>query len=240
MTHHKPERTLPVAALLITAAGMLDAFTYVGYGGVFANAMTGNIVLLVVRVAEQDYAAALPFLAPILGYLAGVAVAHALKERPLFGKLRSPARMLLGLEIFFLIIVAFLPINIPDMLVVTGIAFVAAMQATAFTRIGEFAYTSVTTSANLRHFTAGLLDWLVFHKSRESRREALFFMTLCVCFIGGALIGAEATTYLDHGAVWLPVVLLTVALGLCLPWNTTLRGLFSEESEKKDKTHSNA
>jgi uncharacterized membrane protein YoaK (UPF0700 family) len=236
----KPERTLPVAALLITAAGMLDAFTYVGYGGVFANAMTGNIVLLMVRVAKEDFAGIVPFLGPIVAYLCGVAVAHALKEKPLRGLIPSPARMSLGLEIIFLIIVAFLPKSIPDMLVVTGIAFVAAMQATAFTRIGEFAYTSVTTSANLRHFAGGLMDWLVFRKGQESRREALFFLTLCVCFIGGALIGAEATTHFGHPAVWLPVVLLTVALGLCLPWNTTLRGLFREESEKKDKTRSNA
>ena len=61
----KPERTLPVAALLITAAGMLDAFTYVGYGGVFANAMTGNIVLLVVRLAKGEIPGSLPFAAAI-------------------------------------------------------------------------------------------------------------------------------------------------------------------------------
>ncbi|CAL4868623.1 hypothetical protein MMA231_02912 [Asticcacaulis sp. MM231] len=233
MTNPKPERTLPVAALLITAAGMLDAFTYVGYGGVFANAMTGNIVLLVVRVAKQDYAAILPFLAPILSYLSGVAVAHILKERPLFGRLRSPARTFLALEIAFLILVAFLPRSIPDMLVVTGIAFVAAMQATAFTRIGEFAYTSVTTSANLRHFATGLLDWLVFRKNRESRRQAVFFLTLCAGFIGGALAGAEATTYFGHGAVWLPAALLAAALVLCLPWNVPMRGLFNGEPMKK-------
>ena len=226
---HKPERTLPVAALLITAAGMLDAFTYVGYGGVFANAMTGNIVLLMVRVAKEDFAGILPFLGPIFAYLCGVAFAHALKENPLRGLIPSPARMSLGLEIIFLIIVAFLPKSFPDMLVVTGIAFVAAMQATAFTRIGEFAYTSVTTSANLRHFTGGMMDWLVFQKGSESRRKALFFMALCVCFIGGALIGAEATAHWGHPAVWLPVALLSVALGLCLPWTKAIREIFDDD-----------
>jgi len=229
----KPERTLPVAALLITAAGMLDAFTYVGYGGVFANAMTGNIVLLVVRLAKGEIPGSLPFAAPIIAYLCGVAVAHALKEKPLRRLIPSPARLSLGLEIAFLIVVAFLPKGVPDMLVVTGIAFVAALQATAFTRLGEFAYTSVTTSANLRHFAGATMAWLVFgqdgKKRRENRREALFFLCLCACFIGGALLGAMATLAFGHAAVWLPVALLSVALAFCLPWTRAIREMFVED-----------
>jgi len=225
----KPERTLPVAALLITAAGMLDAFTYVGYGGVFANAMTGNIVLLVVRLAKGEIAGSLPFAAPIIAYICGVAVTQVLKEKPLRSLLPSPARFSLGLEIAFLIVVAFLPKSVPDMLVVTGIAFVAALQASAFYRLAEFAYTSVTTSANLRHFASATIAWLIYGRGRESRREALFFLCLCVCFIGGALAGAMATIKWSHAAVWLPVGLLTIALGLCLPWTRAIRDMFEED-----------
>lgn len=225
----KPERTLPVAALLITAAGMLDAFTYVGYGGVFANAMTGNIVLLVVRLAKGEFSGSLHFAAPIIAYLCGVAVAQIIKEEPVRRVVPFPARMSLGLEIAFLAVVAFLPGSVPNELVVTGIAFVAALQASAFTKLDEFAYTSVTTSANLRHFASATMAWLVFGKGRESRRESLFFLCLCVCFIGGALAGAMATLHLGHGAVWLPAALLATALALCLPWNRAMRDLFNEE-----------
>lgn len=225
----KPERTLPVAVLLITAAGMLDAFTYVGYDGVFANAMTGNIVLLVVRLAKGEVAGSLPFAAPIVAYLCGIAVAHACKEEPLRNLVPSPARLSLGLEIVFLIVVAFLPKSVPNTLVVTGIAFVAALQATAFTRMDEFAYTSVTTSSNLRRFASATMAWLVFGKGRESRREALFFLCLCVCFIGGALLGALSTQAFGHAAVWLPVGLLSVALALCLPWTRAIREIFMED-----------
>ncbi len=225
----KPERTLPVAALLITAAGMLDAFTYVGYGGVFANAMTGNIVLLVVRLARGEIPGSLPFAMPIVAYLIGVSLAHVLKENPLRNLVPSPARVSLGLEIGFLIVVAFLPNSVPNMMVVTGISFVAALQATAFTRLDEFAYTSVTTSANLRHFAGATVAWLIFAKGHESRRESLFFLCLCICFIGGALVGAIFTLRLGHAAVWLPVGLLTLALGLCLPWTRGIRELFTED-----------
>jgi uncharacterized membrane protein YoaK (UPF0700 family) len=228
-TGKRPERTLPVAVLLITAAGMLDAFTYVGYDGVFANAMTGNIVLLVVRLAKGEMSGSLPFAAPIIAYLCGIAVAHACKEKPLRNMVPSPARLSLGLEVAFLIVVAFLPKSVPNMLVVAGIAFVAALQATAFTRLDEFAYTSVTTSSNLRRFASATMAWLVFGKEHESQREALFFLCLCVCFIGGALIGAVATLAFGHAAVWLPVGCLSVALGLCLPWTKAIREIFVED-----------
>lgn len=36
---------LPTGLLLAGVGGFLDAYTFVGYGGVFANAQTGNIVL---------------------------------------------------------------------------------------------------------------------------------------------------------------------------------------------------
>lgn len=75
-----PQNTLPVAALLILAAGMLDAYTYVGYGGVFANAMTGNIVILMIHLAQGDTAAAVRYIAPVIAYVCGVATAHAIKE----------------------------------------------------------------------------------------------------------------------------------------------------------------
>ena len=47
--------TFRVAALLAVVGGVLDAYTYILRGGVFANAQTGNIVLLGVHVADGDY-----------------------------------------------------------------------------------------------------------------------------------------------------------------------------------------
>ncbi|MDV6332659.1 YoaK family protein [Asticcacaulis sp. 201] len=228
LTEDRPERTLPVAALLITAAGMLDAFTYVGYGGVFANAMTGNIVILTVHLAKGELGEVLPFFAPVIAYVLGVGVAHLLKRNE-SGWFKATARAALSAEIAFLVVVAFLPRSVPDMLVVAGIAFVAALQATAFTRIAEFAYTSVTTSSNLRRFAESAISALVFKEGRRAAREAMFFAILVVCFIGGALIGAAATEKWGHGAVWLPIGCLTLALALCLPWNLSLRGIFGRD-----------
>ena len=49
--------SLHLALLLALAGGFLDAFTFVGHGGVFANAQTGNVVLLAVGAATGHWGA---------------------------------------------------------------------------------------------------------------------------------------------------------------------------------------
>jgi len=218
MTDHKPHETLPVAALLILAAGQLDAYTYVAHGGVFANAMTGNIVFMTVRFTDGDWHRAIPFIGPLVAYVLGVMMAACLKRPPLRHVLPHPAESALALEIAFLIIVAFLPNSVPDMLIVSGIAFVAALQATAFTRIESFDFTSVTISSNLRRFAEGFMASVVFDEDGKPRRQWRFFLTIVLCFIAGALMGAFASAWWREQAVWLPVVTLSIAFALCLSW----------------------
>ena len=64
--------TFRVAALLAVVGGFLDAYTYILRGGVFANAQTGNIVLLGVHMADKDYRQALYYVVPIIAFSLGV------------------------------------------------------------------------------------------------------------------------------------------------------------------------
>ncbi len=219
-----PQDTLPVAALLLLAAGMLDAYTYVNYGGVFANAMTGNIVILMIHLAHGDFAGGARYIYPIAAYVCGVAVAHTLKEKPFATWVAYPARAALAVEVVFLGAVALIH-GLPDEVVVTGIAFVAATQATAFTRVGTFAFTSVTTSANLRHFAESFMAAVVFQRGRAAWRELTFFATVVGCFFAGALAGAAAAFAFGHAAIWLPLGLLAAAFALCMPWNRRLHAI---------------
>ncbi|MBW8733163.1 MAG: DUF1275 domain-containing protein [Asticcacaulis sp.] len=245
-----PHDSLPVAILLIFAAGMLDAYTFVAHHAVFANAMTGNLVILLVRLMERDYVHALAYLVPLLAYAFGVATAHALHQRPVRHWVVSPSRVSLAIEILFLAALAASGDHIGDA-AVAGIAFVAAVQGTSFTRIGGFTFTSVSTSANLRHFIEGLLDWTVFsrlsgadasdaHSDQfgRARRFTVYYGSLFAFFVAGAGLGAMAAGTWPHLALWLPVVCLAAALGLCLPWNVRLQHLFRGEQTRPPQTPS--
>src|ERR1700689_3340604 len=101
--------TLPTGLLLAGAGGFLDAYTFVGRGGVFANAQTGNIVLLAVAAGERHWQAALLHVPPILAFMLGVALAETLARpaaRPAF---RRPAGTVLVAKTVVLVIVGALP-----------------------------------------------------------------------------------------------------------------------------------
>src|SRR5262245_49201798 len=94
-----PESSVPAAVLLTVSGGFLDAFSYVGHGGVFATAMTGNVILLGVAAATGAWTQAARHLAPLGAFLVGVAVAQALHLSRLRSYVRRPALACLGIEI---------------------------------------------------------------------------------------------------------------------------------------------
>ena len=69
---------LRVGLVLALAGGYLDAYTYLCRGGVFANAETGNMVLLGVKLAAGDWGGAVKYLPPIFAFFLGVLAAEAI------------------------------------------------------------------------------------------------------------------------------------------------------------------
>ena len=102
-----PESALTVACLLSLSGGFLDAFTYVAHGGVFANAMTGNIILMGVSATAGDWRQAFNHAPPLVAFLLGVWAAQAMRLPRLDP--RWPALLSLMLEIVVLAAIAFLP-----------------------------------------------------------------------------------------------------------------------------------
>ena len=62
----------PLALLLAFVGGYLDAYTYITRDGVFANAQTGNMALMALRLARGEWADALHYLVPIAAFALGI------------------------------------------------------------------------------------------------------------------------------------------------------------------------
>lgn len=67
--HHKAHKQMSeaflTAAFLSISGGLQDAYTYLARGNVFANAQTGNIVLLSQHIADGDLASTIHYLIPL-------------------------------------------------------------------------------------------------------------------------------------------------------------------------------
>jgi uncharacterized membrane protein YoaK (UPF0700 family) len=211
-----PESALMIACLLSSSGGFLDAFTYVGHGQVFANAMTGNIILMGVSATAGDWRQALNHIPPLFAFLAGVFMAQAIRL-PRLGA-RWPALVSLILEIVVLTVIAFLPRGFPDIWIVLSISFVAALQNSSFTRVRGLPYNSVMTTGNLRRFAEGLFTGVVPRRNPEILEQAGMFGVICLAFLVGALAGGLTNGGLHNAALAIPVLALGFVLWRC--WRT--------------------
>lgn len=198
------------AGLLTATGGFLDAFTFVGHGHVFANSMTGNVVLLGLAASNGDRGGIWWHLVPIIAFMLGVVAAHLIRLQLRDRSGGRVERVSLWLEIGFLGLVALLPYQLPDEAVILGIAFVAAVQSTSFTRVKGGGYNSTMTTGNLRRFAEMLFKGMVPARDAEAMRQAGTFAIICLCFLGGAMIGGFSTPRLGNSAVVIPIVALLV------------------------------
>jgi uncharacterized membrane protein YoaK (UPF0700 family) len=208
-----PESALTIACLLSLSGGFLDAFTYIGHGGVFSNAMTANVVLMGVKGGTGDWRGALTHAPPLAAFLVGVFMAQAIRLPRFSG--RWPALSSLALEIAALTVIAFLPRGFPDIWIVLSIAFVAALQNSSFTRVRGWSYNSVVTTGNLRRFAEVLFTGTVPRPDPEALEQAGVFGAICLAFLVGTLIGALTTGWLHNAALAIPVLILGYVVLRC-------------------------
>ena len=136
-------------ALLAVVGGFLDAFTFLEKGNVFANAMTGNVVLLGVFTATRNWLQAGGHLLPIVAFLAGIVVSEILKRPRVLRAVHWPATICLVTEAILLLVAGSLPSNVPDYFFTLSISFVATLQNSMFPKIEKETINTVMTTGNL-------------------------------------------------------------------------------------------
>ena len=205
-THPAAERLFPVA-LLTLSGGLQDAYTYLRRGKVFANAQTGNIVLLGQSLFDGDWGRAARYLLPVLAFALGVAAAEAIRVR----RPRWQRRVLLW-EILLLFLVGFIPHSL-DQLANALVSFSCAMQVQAFRKVEGFVFASTMCIGNLRSGMESLCAFLRTGDCQERRKARLYFFAILL-FALGAEAGSLAVELLDLPAIWLSCALLAVSARL--------------------------
>lgn len=203
------ERLLPVA-LLTVSGGFQDAYTYFCRGHVFANAQTGNIVLLGQSLFSGSLSQAGRYLLPLLAFALGVAAAEYVRTRP--NRRLGWQQQVLLWEIALLAAVGFLPPSM-DLAANALVSFSCAMQVQAFRRVEGFAFASTMCIGNLRGGTDALCAFLRT-RDRQERKKAGLYFTVILLFALGAGAGSLILTPLGLRAIWLSCALLALSFVL--------------------------
>jgi len=197
----QPSESFLVAALLAVSGGVLDAYTYLCRGGVFANAETGNIVLLGIRLARREWSAALSYLVPIFAFALGVLAAEMIKSRRLYKAGRFHWRhFTLGAEMAVLILVSFIPLGDADGAVNALVAFVCAMQVEAFRKVQGHAFATTMCTGNLRSGTEALYAGAL-RRDKVLLKKGAYYYAVISFFIVGAAIGTALSALFPQQTV---------------------------------------
>lgn len=205
--------SLRLGILLAIVGGFLDAYTYVGWGGIFANAQTGNIVLVSIELSKGQWMQALLHMPPILAFIVGVVVAESIKKSPPKLFIKDSVRTILLLEIIVLFIIGFVPTTVPNSFVTVTISFVSSVQISTFRKLHDYPYSTTMSTGNL--YSASQAAYVaVVNKDRKSALKALEYFTIIFSFVLGAFLGGLTTSSIGVKAIWGAAMILTSAVVL--------------------------
>ena len=180
--------TIRLGILRALSGGLMDAYSYLYRGEVFANAQTGNILLMSVYLSQGNWRLALQYLFPVAAFAAGILLAflirHWLWER------NSPfhwRQLGVLVEIGLLTLVAFLPQEV-NLLANSLISLACGFQVEAFRKIHGNSIATTMCIGNLRAGIHATAEFCVSRR-REDRNRAITYFTVILAFALGAVLG---------------------------------------------------
>ncbi len=200
---------------LSLSGGLQDAYSYLSRGHVFANAQTGNIVLLSANIFSGSWAAAMHYLIPVLSFALGVLASELIRFRFQHRSSVHWRQLVLLGEIALLFAVGFFPAAL-DMAANALVSFACAMQVQAFRKVGGHPFASTMCIGNLRSGVEALCAFVRTKNPNNLPRAARYFGVIFAFFLGAGL-GSRLVPVLGHGTIWLSCALLLCSLLLMIP-----------------------
>ncbi len=233
MVKQQMSESLPLGFLLMLAGGFLDAYSYLCRGEVFANAQTGNIVLLGISLAQCQWEKALQYVIPIAVFAFGILIAEKLRNSCREKTNLHWRQVILLLEIGILILTVFLGIAW-NWLANSMISFVCALQVESFRKIRGNAYASTMCTGNLRSAAEAMYRYE--HTGDVGQRNKSFMYYLLVAaFMVGALLGAIFSSWLHYWAVLVDLVPLALCFMIMFREEDNMEFLFQKKTQKINK-----
>ena len=147
--HGQMSEAFITALFLSVSGGLQDVYTYLYRGKVFANAQTGNIVLMAVKLFAGEWGEALRYLMPLCAFALGIFVAEFIRLKLKRMQWLHWRQLVVLFEILMLFVVGFLPQDL-NLLANSLVSFSCAMQVQSFRKVNGYAFASTMCIGNLR------------------------------------------------------------------------------------------
>jgi len=212
IANKQPSETLLIALLLSMSAGLMDAYSYLYRGEVFANAQTGNLLLFGVYLAKLNFAGALRYFIPVSAFASGIILTEIVQYRMKHYQLLHWRQLTIFIEALILVTVAQIPQS-HNLLANSLISFVCGIQVESFR---EFEGSSATTTMCIGNLRSGIQffnSYLHTHDNVQLKKSSIY-AAIILFFIIGAVFGSYMLNFLASQTIICSSCILLVVFAL--------------------------
>ena len=195
-----------LAGILSFSGGLQDAYTFNIRDHVFANAQTGNVVIMSQNFMMGRWEAGIDHLFAVFSFIAGVFLADCIEGRLKYNRIIHWRQVVLMIEVILLFIVGFLPREL-NVLANIMVSFSCAMQVQSFRALRGKGYASTMCIGNLKSGTSFLAKY--FRKKKKADLlNAVQYYAVIVIFAVGAGFGGVLSRHMGIVTIWVSCILL--------------------------------
>lgn len=201
MKNRQISESIEVGIFLALSGGFMDAYSYINRGKVFANAETGNIILMALKVCEGKFFEAVNYLIPIISFAVGVAICEIIKYRKERINMIHWRQILVLFEIFAFIAVGFLPQEM-NRVANSIISMISGIQFATFPKIRGTAMATTMCTGNLKTGTQNMYRGIKTG-DKSAIEKGLYYYVCILVFILGTMVGYFAVKLMAEKAIFL-------------------------------------
>jgi uncharacterized membrane protein YoaK (UPF0700 family) len=208
-TSKQMSESLELGIVLALAGGFMDSYSYMCRGSVFANAQTGNMLLLGIHLSSGNWGMALRYLLPVLSFAIGIATADIVRFKTKDHNIVHWRQITVLFEAAMLIVVSMIPLQI-NLIANSLTSLACGIQVESFRKIRGNGIATTMCIGNLRSGTQNLCEYFQL-KKKNNLKKSLLYYGIIFCFIIGAIIGNRSVLLYQTKAILICPVFLVIA-----------------------------
>lgn len=209
-----------IGILLALSGGYMDAYSYLARGKIFANAQTGNILLLGVHLSQGNINLSLHYLLPVCSFAIGIVMAYIIRVK--IKSIFHWRQITVLVEALILLGVSFVPQNM-NLIANAFTSLACGIQVESFRKIHGHVVATTMCIGNLRSGTESVSQYILTRDGVQIK-NALLYYGIILCFIVGAVMGNIAIIYFHQQAI----------IGCCLLLFCVLLLMFIDTDHKDE------
>lgn len=201
--------SIEIGIVLALAGGFMDAYSYICRDQVFANAQTGNMLLLGINIFEGNGGTALRYLIPVLAFTLGIAISDIVRIKLKDKNMLHWRQISILCEAITLLLVAFIPQEL-NLLANSLISLACGIQVESFRKIHGNGMATTMCIGNLRSGTENFCEYW-YSKDKNAAKKGILYYGIILCFILGAVVGNAFVKLLGEKAIIVCSIILILA-----------------------------